>query len=83
MRKVENITLSEFFEKLSNYMDDGDKLYVKYDTDENGNDDYDNKIYSVYNSCDNVIWEYFEKSSNLCTYQVKIRAKVKSFNSSK
>ena len=68
MRKVENITLSEFFEKLSNYMDDGDKLYVKYDTDEKGNDDYDNKIYSVYNSCDDVIWEYFEKSSNLCTY---------------
>lgn len=44
MRKVENITLSEFFEKLSNYMDNGDKLYVKYDTDENGDDDYDNKV---------------------------------------
>lgn len=55
MKRVENITLSEFFEKLSNYMDNGD-------------DDYDNKIYSVYNSCDNIIWEYFEKSNNLCVY---------------
>lgn len=68
MRRTEIISVQGFFEKLSEYLDNGDKLYVKYDTDENGNDDWDNKIYSVYNSCDNIIWEYFEKNNMLCMY---------------
>lgn len=67
MKRTETISKQGFFEKLADYMEDGDRLYVKYDTDENGDTDWDNKIYSVYNSC-NIIWEYFEKTNMLCMY---------------
>lgn len=58
---VRKTNLDDFFDTLKGLLDDGDKLYVKYDVDENGEDDYDNMVYSIYNSCDNVIGEYYTK----------------------
>lgn len=58
---VRKTNLDDFFDTLKGFLDDGDKLYVKYDVDENGEDDYDNMVYSIYNSCDNVIGEYYTK----------------------
>jgi hypothetical protein len=58
---VRKTNLDDFFDRLKGLLDDGDKLYVKYDVDENGEDDYDNMVYSIYNSCDNVIGEYYTK----------------------
>lgn len=58
---VRKENLDGFFDRLKGLLDDGDKLYVKYDVDENGEDDYDNMVYSVYNSCDDVIGEYYTK----------------------
>lgn len=58
---VRKTNLDGFFDRLKGLLDDGDKLYVKYDVDENGEDDYDNMVYSIYNSCDDVIGEYYTK----------------------
>lgn len=58
---VRKENLDGFFDRLKGLLDDGDKLYVKYDVDENGEDDYDNMVYSIYNSCNNVIGEYYTK----------------------
>lgn len=58
---VRKVDFDDFFEKLKSLLDDGDKLFVKYGVDENGEDDYDNMVYSIYNSCDDVIGEYYTK----------------------
>lgn len=57
-RNVRLIDIDEFFEKMKSFLDNGDKLIVKYDVTEDGEDDYDNLVYSIYNSCDDIVGEY-------------------------
>lgn len=55
---VRMVSLDDFFEKLKCFLGDGDRLVVKYRVDENDKVDYDNLVYSIYNSCYNIIGEY-------------------------
>lgn len=58
---VSKVDFDDFFEKMKSFLCGGDKLYVSYDIDENGETDYDNMVYSVINSCDDVIGVYYTK----------------------
>ena len=60
--------IDEFFDNLKGCLDDGDKLCVSYEEDENGETDYDNLVYSIYNSCNDVIGEYHAKTGLYKSY---------------
>lgn len=61
-RFVKRVSLDEFFETLKDLLCDGDYMRVANGIDEDGEDDYDNLIYTIYNSCDGVIGVYSTKS---------------------
>lgn len=54
MRKIENLTLEEAFDKFSTAMEIGDKLYVDAD-EENAMAEDGYKVYSAINSYEEVI----------------------------
>lgn len=53
--------VDEFFERVKNFLDDGDKLFANYEIEENGEIDYDNLVYTIRSQSDNIIGEYHPK----------------------
>lgn len=53
--------IDDFFEKMKDFLEDGDCLRVSYEIDEHGNEDYDNMVYSIYNGCNDILGEYHTK----------------------
>lgn len=60
--------LDEFFDWVKGYLDNGDKIVVRYEETENGEEDYDHLVYSVKNSCDDVLFEYSALNHLLKSY---------------
>lgn len=54
--KVCNI--DEFFDLA---LEEGDKMFANYELEENGEIDYDNLVYTIFNQCDDIIGEYHTK----------------------
>ena len=50
--------IDEFFEL---FFEDGDKMFANYELEENGEIDYDNLVYTLFNQCDDIIGEYHTK----------------------
>lgn len=53
--------VDEFFERVKDFLDDGDKLFANYEIEENGEIDYDNLVYTIRSQSDNIIGEYHPK----------------------
>lgn len=53
--------LDEFFERVKDLLDDGDKIFANYEIEENGEIDYDNLVYTIRNQCDDIMGEYHPK----------------------
>lgn len=53
--------VDEFFERVKGFLNDGDKMLVNYEIEENGEIDYDNLVYTIRSQSDNIIVEYHPK----------------------
>jgi hypothetical protein len=61
-RFIKRVSLDEFFDCAKHLLCSGDYMRVENGIDEDGEEDYDNLIYTIYNSCDGVIGVYSTES---------------------
>lgn len=56
------ISLDDFFERLKIMLMDGDKMCVTQSKGSDGKVDYGHLVYTIYNSCDEIICEYSSRN---------------------
>lgn len=53
--------IDDFFEFAQYQLTGGDKMVVSFEEDEDGQEDYDNLVYTIYGGCNNKMAEYHTK----------------------